>query len=302
LTSTDGTSTLDSFIARSEQSHRPSILLAAFEGWNDAGSAASDAVKKIMASGPAEHLATVGLDDYYDYQFTRPTTTITEEGRKVNWPQTDIYKLSMPQANADLIIVLGIEPTFRWQSFCQLIIEHARANHVAAALTLGALLADVPHTRPVPTILSSDNSELQEFLNVSASTYQGPTGIPSVLGSELESSGIPTASLWAQLSHYVAQAPSPRVELALVEVLEELIPVHIDTLKLREDAQAWRHGVDELTAADPDVAKYVTQLEQATDASELPEASGETIAREFERYLRRRGQYRNDGNGPEPEA
>ncbi|WP_313814602.1 PAC2 family protein [Glutamicibacter sp.] len=291
--------TFDGFIAHSEHEHRPSILLAAFEGWNDAGSAASDAVRRILRATRAERLTSIGLDDFYDYQFTRPTTKLTPNGRIVQWPKTDIYKIFRPKAAADLLVVLGVEPTFRWQSFCAQIVEEAQKHHVGLALTLGSLLADVPHTRPVPTIFTSDNSALQEYLKVSASTYEGPTGIPSVLGMALEESGIPTSSLWAQLSHYVAQAPSPRVELALLELLEELLPLMIPTDQLREDALAWRHGVDELTASDPDVAKYVKQLEEATDASELPEASGETIAREFERYLRRRGRNRTDGQGPD---
>lgn len=291
--------TFDGFIAQSEHAQRPSILLAAFEGWNDAGSAASDAVRRILRATQAQHIASIGLNDFYDYQFTRPTTKLTPNGRIVQWPKTDMYKVELPQAAADLVVVLGVEPTFRWQSFCAQIIELAKDQQVQLALTAGSLLADVPHTRPVPTIFTSDNPSLQDYLKVQASTYEGPTGIPSVLGLELEAAGIPTASLWAQLSHYVAQAPSPRVELALVEVMEELLPLAIPTDQLREDAQAWRHGVDELTASDPDVAKYVKQLEEATDASELPEASGETIAREFERYLRRRGRYRSDGQGPD---
>lgn len=291
--------TLNGFIAGGDHERRPAVLVAAFEGWNDAGSAASDAVRRILDTSAAEHVATIGLDDYYDYQFTRPTSKLTERGREVQWPQTDIYRIAQPGADADLLVVLGVEPTFRWQGFCARILEHAAAQNVRAALTLGALLADVPHTRPVPTSMASDDPGLQEHFNITASSYAGPTGIPSVLGIELQRSGIPTMSLWAQLSHYVAQAPSPRVQLALVELLEELLPVSIPAQQLREDAVAWKLGVDELAASDPEVSKYVQQLEAATDASELPEASGETIAREFERYLRRRGRYRTDGSGPD---
>ncbi|MER8026325.1 proteasome assembly chaperone family protein [Glutamicibacter protophormiae] len=291
--------TLNGFIARGGHERRPAVLVAAFEGWNDAGSAASDAVRRILDTSAPEHVATIGLDDYYDYQFTRPTSKLTERGREVQWPQTDIYRIAQPAADADLVVVLGVEPTFRWQGFCAQILQYAAAQNVRAALTLGALLADVPHTRPVPTSMSSDDPGLQEHFNITVSGYSGPTGIPSVLGIELQRSGVPTMSLWAQLSHYVAQAPSPRVQLALVELLEELLPASIPAQQLREDAVAWKLGVDELAASDPDVSKYVQQLEEATDASELPEASGETIAREFERYLRRRGRYRTDGQGPD---
>lgn len=289
--------TLDSYIAKTQHEIRPTIVLAAFEGWNDAGSAATDAVRLLLESHEYEHLATVGEDDFYDYQFTRPKTRRTASGRVVEWPRTELFKIALPQAAADLLVVLGVEPTFKWQAFCSRIIKVAQEHNAHAVLSVGALLADVPHTRPVPTSLASDDARLQEHLKISASNYEGPTGIPSVLGVEFERYGIPSLSLWAQLSHYVAQSPSPRVQLAIIELLEEILPVSVRDQKLREDALAWKHGVDELAAADPDVAKYVEQLEQATDTSELPEASGESIAREFERYLRRRGKYRTDGPG-----
>ena len=291
--------TLNGFVAQTEHEMRPTVLISAFEGWNDAGSAASDAVRRILNSGAPKHLATVGEDDYYDYQFTRPQSRVTAEGRIIEWPTTELYRLDNPLAPADLLLVVGVEPTFRWQGFCAQIVKHAKAENVHVVLSLGALLADVPHTRPVPTVLNSDHPKVQEYFKLSASRYEGPTGIPAVLGAEFEKHGIPTMSLWAQLSHYVAQAPSPRVELAIVEMIEELVPMQVSSQKLREDAGAWTRGVDELSAADPEVAKYVQQLEQASDASELPEASGESIAREFERYLRRRGRARGEEHGPD---
>lgn len=291
--------TLNSFVAQTEHEIRPTILVAAFEGWNDAGSAASDAVRRLLNSSDPTQVGTIGRDDYYDYQFTRPKSVLTPNGRMIQWPQTEMYRISRTRAPADLLVVVGVEPTFKWQSFCARIVSLAQEHNVHAVLTLGALLADVPHTRPVPTVLNSDNSRLQKHFTISASRYEGPTGIPTVLGSEFEKYGIPTLSLWAQLSHYVSQAPSPRVELALVELLEELLTWHLPIEKLRENATAWKRGVDELAAADPDVAKYVNQLELASDASELPEASGESIAKEFERYLRRRGRLRGDGQGPD---
>lgn len=289
--------TLNTYIAKSQHEIRPTIVLAAFEGWNDAGAAATDAARLLLESNAYEHVGTVGEDDFYDYQFTRPKTVRTGTGREVQWPRTEIFKVALPAAAADLLVVLGVEPTFRWQTFCARIITLAQKHNAHAVLTLGALLADVPHTRPVPTSLASDNAALQEHFKISPSSYEGPTGIPSVLGVEFDRCGIPSMSLWAQLSHYVAQSPSPRVQLAIVELLEEILPIAVPDQQLREDAQAWKHGVDELAAADPEVAKYVQQLEEATDTSELPEASGESIAREFERYLRRRGKYRSEGPG-----
>lgn len=291
--------TLNGFVEQTEHEMRPTILISAFEGWNDAGSAASDAVRRILRSSSPDLVATVGTDDYYDYQFTRPQSRLTESGRIIDWPATNIYRVNIPAAPADLLLVVGVEPTFKWQSFSAQIVKTAQAQNVHVVLTLGALLADVPHTRPVPTVLNSDHTKLQQYFNISASRYEGPTGIPAVLSAEFDKHAIPTMSLWAQLSHYVAQAPSPRVELALVEMLEELVPMNVVSQKLREDAVAWKRGVDELSSADPDVAKYVEQLERASDASELPEASGESIAREFERYLRRRGRSRGDGQSPD---
>ncbi|WP_159610236.1 PAC2 family protein [Glutamicibacter sp. JC586] len=296
------TPTLNTYVAQSDHEIRPTIVVAAFEGWNDAGSAASDAVRLLLEDQTFELICTIGEDDFYDYQFSRPKTRRTEHGAVVEWPRTEIYKIDLPQAAADLLVVLGVEPTFKWQSFCAQILDVAQAHNAQAIVTLGALLADVPHTRPVPTSLTSDDAGFQEYFNVKPSDYEGPTGIPSILGMEFQRRQIPYMSLWAQLSHYVAQSPSPRVQLALIELLEELLPVTLTAQQLREDALAWKHGVDELAAADPDVAKYVKQLEEATDTSDLPEASGESIAREFERYLRRRGKFRPDGSGTDFEA
>lgn len=291
------TPTLNTYVAQSDHEIRPTIVVAAFEGWNDAGSAASDAVRLLLEENTFELIATIGEDDFYDYQFSRPKTRRTDQGAVVEWPRTEIFKVALPQAAADLLVVIGVEPTFKWKNFCAQIVDIAQEHNAQAILTLGALLADVPHTRPVPTSLSSDDVRFQEYFKVDPSDYEGPTGIPSILGIEFQRRQIPCLSLWAQLSHYVAQSPSPRVQLAFIEILEELLPITVADQQLREDALAWKHGVDELAASDPDVAKYVKQLEEATDTSNLPEASGESIAREFERYLRRRGKYRPDGSG-----
>lgn len=291
--------TLTGFVADSlaQDAPRPTVLVCAFEGWNDAGSAASDAVRLVLDSAETRYLGTVGEDEFYDYQFSRPR--VRREGGKpvIDWPQTDLYRLPLPQQPADLLIALGVEPTYRWKAFCQQVLHLAAGQHVGACLTVGALLADVPHTRSVPTLLHSDHARLQEQLQLTASVYEGPTGIPGVLAQFFESAGIPTMSLWAQQPHYVAQAPSPKVQLALVETLEELLGTHFPAEQLRDDALAWQRGVDELAGADPEVARYVRQLEQASDASELPEASGESIAREFERYLKRRDPGRGE-SGP----
>lgn len=289
--------TLTGFVSKLGRTVRPTVLVCAFEGWNDAGSAASDAVRLLLNSADPEYLGTVGDDEFYDYQFSRPKMRRTEGQRVIDWPQTDLYRLALPQQPADLLIAIGVEPTYRWKAFCQQLFNLASGQQVAVCLTVGALLADVPHTRPVPTLMNSDNSALQGHFDISHSKYEGPTGIPGVLGMIFEQQHVPTLSLWAQQPHYVAQAPSPKVQLALVEVLEELLSTHFPAEQLRDDALAWQRGVDELAGSDVDVARYVKQLEQANDASELPEASGESIAREFERYLKRRDNGRGE-SGP----
>ncbi|MCW4464903.1 PAC2 family protein [Glutamicibacter sp. MNS18] len=297
MTSGGSRPTLTGFVSQMGHEARPAVLVCAFEGWNDAGSAASDAVRLVLGSADPEYLGTVGDDEFYDYQFSRPKVRRTDHGRVIDWPQTDVYRLSLPQQPADLLIAIGVEPTYRWKAFCQQVFHLASTHRVALCLTVGALLADVPHTRPVPILLNSDNPALQEHFGITHSNYEGPTGIPGVLGMVFEQQMIPTFSLWAQQPHYVAQAPSPKVQLAIVDALEELLATHFPADQLRDDALAWQRGVDELAGSDADVARYVRQLEQATDASGLPEASGESIAREFERYLKRRDTGRGE-SGP----
>ena len=297
MTSDGSRPTLTGFAAHGADQARPAVLVCAFEGWNDAGSAASDAVRLVLDSADSHYLGTVGEDEFYDYQFSRPKVRRAEGQRIIDWPQTDLYRLPLPQQPADLIVALGVEPTYRWKAFCQQVFALAADQRVGACLTIGALLADVPHTRPVPVLMNSDNAQLQQHFEVTHSRYEGPTGIPAVLGAFFEDQRVPTLSLWAQQPHYVAQAPSPKVQLAIIEVLEELLGTHFPADQLRDDALAWQRGVDELAGSDTDVARYVQQLEQATDASELPEASGESIAREFERYLKRRDGGRGE-SGP----
>lgn len=280
--------TLPGYISRLHTTGRPTIMICAFEGWNDAGSAASDAVRMLLDTSQPQYLGTVGDDEFYDYQFSRPQVRREADRRVIDWPQTDLYRIALPEQPADLLITIGVEPTYRWKAFCQQLLHLAAEQRVAACVTVGALMADVPHTRPVPTHLHSENPQVQQEFGMTASAYEGPTGIPGVLGLLLDQQEIPTISLWAQQPHYVSQAPSPKVQLAIVEALEELLGTVFPAEELRDDALAWQRGVDELAGADANVARYVRQLEQASDASGLSDASGETIAREFERYLKRR--------------
>jgi proteasome assembly chaperone (PAC2) family protein len=266
------------------------ILIAAFEGWNDAGESASAAVEYLTQVWEAQLVAEFDSEDYYDYQVNRPDVATDESGaRQISWPTTRVFTAKVPGAKRDVVLVQGIEPNMRWQQFVREILGLCAELDVSTVATLGALLTDAPHTRPVPIHGTSSDAQLQAELGVEVSTYEGPTGIVGVLQHACTAYGIPSVSLWASIPHYVSQPPNPKATLALIQRVEDLIDVSIPLGELIEDARAWEMGVDELASDDEEVAEYVRQLEEARDAADLPEASGEAIAREFERYLRRRG-------------
>lgn len=264
-------------------------MLAAFEGWNDAGEAASDALKFMGRYWGSEKVATIDADEFYDFQFTRPVVSRNSKGqRKIKWPTTRITNASVPDTNVDLILVHGVEPSYKWRAYTAELIASAKELDVDCIILVGALLADVPHTRPIPVTVTSDDELVRENLNVEPSTYEGPIGIVGVLSEVGLLADIPTLSLWAAVPHYVGQSPSPKAQLALLNRLEEMLHLSLDMHLLVEESEAWERGVDELAIEDPEVAAYVRQLEEAKDTAELPEASGESIAREFERYLKKR--------------
>ena len=272
------------------EGQRVTVLLAAFEGWNDAGEAASDALRYLNKLWGGKKVGSIDADEYYDFQFTRPTIRRTATGeRKIKWPSTRIFKASVPDSNVDVIFVQGTEPSYKWRAYTAELLVHAEALHVDYVILVGALLADVPHSRPIPVSSSTDDPALRERMDLEASQYEGPVGIVGVLAEVALLAGLPTVSLWAAVPHYVAQAPSPKAQLALLHRIEELLQVPLDTQELVEESDAWERGVDELATEDPEIAAYVRQLEEAKDTADLPEASGESIAREFERYLKRRG-------------
>lgn len=269
---------------------RITVMLAAFEGWNDAGEAASDALQYLNKLWEGKKVASVDADEYYDFQFTRPTVRRTASGaRKVKWPSTRVYRASVPDSNVDVVFVLGTEPSYKWRAYTAELLVHAESLKVDYVVLVGALLADVPHSRPIPVSTTTDDAGLRERLNLESSQYEGPVGIVGVLAEVALLAGLPTVSLWAAVPHYVAQAPSPKAQLAILHRIEDLLQLPFDTHALAEEAEAWERGVDELATEDPEIAAYVRQLEEAKDTVDLPEASGESIAREFERYLKRRG-------------
>lgn len=267
----------------------PALLLAAFEGWNDAGNAASEALEILADEWDAEVVHELDPEDYHDFQVSRPQIATDDSGDRIlTWPSTTVSILRTPVSGRVVVLVRGSEPSMRWRSYCGEIVEEARKLGVGTVVCVGALLADVPHSRPIPVQVTSEDPRVRALLAVEGSDYEGPVGIVGVLAHSAHKAGLHSMSVWAAVPHYVAQPPSPKATLALLAALEEILGEPVPVGDLAEDARAWQHGVDELAQEDPEVADYVRQLEQAKDTAELPEASGEAIAREFERYLRRR--------------
>ena len=275
---------------------RDPVRIAAFEGWNDAGGAASAVLEHLARVWAAEPFAALDPEDYYDFQVNRPSVGLdADDHRRITWPTTRLLAAHVPSIGRDIVIVDGIEPSMRWRSYAIELLESADRLGVSMLVTVGALLADVPHTRPIPVTTTSEDPGVRRLAGVEQSRYEGPTGIVGVLADAATQAELVSASLWAGVPHYASAGPSPKVTLALLRRIEELLDITIPLGDLPELAQAWERGVDELAESDSEVGDYVRALEEAKDTTELPEASGDAIAREFERYLRRR-----DDDPPHP--
>ena len=287
---------------------RAPAMICAFEGWNDAGDAASTAVGFMGTALGAERFAHVDTEEFYDFQANRPRIRLSaDEGRReIEWPSVEMYEALVPDGRRDLVLVQGVEPSLRWRSFSALIVELAEALGVQMVITLGALLADVPHTRPVAmTGFASDPALMERMGAHRPSDYEGPTGIVGVLHGASTDAGLPSMSLWASIPHYVAAAPSPKAALALVSRLEGLVGVSVDTTELEEATVAYERQVGLAVSSNPEVQAFVDRLErdeaedeEAEDGedggSELPLLledlpSGDLLASEFQRFLRQQG-------------
>ena len=270
---------------------RAPALICAFSGWNDAGDAASAALTFIGESLGAERFARLDPEDFYDFQSTRPQIRLTEGARDILWPGIEIFAARVPRAPRDLILVQGPEPSMRWKAFCTHIIDLAEALGTQLVVTLGALLADVPHTHPVAlTGLASDET-IVEKLSLAQSTYEGPTGIVGVLHTACSDAGMPAASLWASVPHYVAAAPNPKAALALVRKIEGLVGVTVDATDLENASVEYERQVSRAVESDPEVQAFVERLEQAAEVDPTPLGlgdlpSGDVIASEFQRFLK----------------
>lgn len=265
---------------------RRPVLVAAFEGWNDAGDAATGAVEHLAEVWEAEPVADIDPDPYYDFQVNRPMVRLVDGiTREITWPTTRFSVCRL--AERDVVLARGVEPNMRWRGFCEEIISTAQGLGVVEVVTLGALLADSPHTRPVPVSGTSSDPGLASRLGLEPSRYEGPTGIVGVLQEACVKAALPSVSFWAAVPHYVAQPPCPKATIALLRRIEDLLDVAVPLDDLPERARQWEQQVDELAAEDSDVAEYVASLEEREPEEDLPEASGEAIAKEFERFLRR---------------
>ena len=278
---------------------RAPALVCAFKGWNDAGDAASAALSFVGSSLGASRFARIDPEEFFDFQATRPKVRLVDgRTREIEWPEVEVYAAKVPRAPRDLVLIAGSEPSMRWRTFCGLIIDLAEALGTQMVVSLGALLADVPHSRPVSiTALSSDQTLTDRLNNLTPATYEGPTGIVGVLHDACHAAGLPSVSLWASVPHYVAAAPNPKAALALVRNLEQLVGVSVDAGELESAAGDYERQVNLAVQSDPDVQAFVERLEQAVEEEELAEEaddirdlpSGDVLAREFQRFLRQRG-------------
>jgi predicted ATP-grasp superfamily ATP-dependent carboligase len=273
---------------------RAPAMVCAFQGWNDAGDAASSAVSFLASALDARRFARIDSEEFYDFQANRPCIRFGEDDkREIAWPTVEIFEASAPRAPRDLVLVQGVEPSMRWRGFSTHLVDLAEALGVQVVVSLGALLGDVPHTRPVSMSGHASDAALLERLGIQASSYEGPTGIVGVLHTACAQAGLPSASLWAAVPHYVAAATNPKAALALLRRVEVLIGVSVDVSELESASTDYERQVGLAVQSDPDIQAFVERLEQASDSEEqsVPEdlPSGDILAREFQRFLRQRG-------------
>ena len=271
------------------QLRRP-VLLAAFEGWNDAADAASTAARYLRDRWSARPFATIDPEEFHDFTVTRPQVRLVQGiTRRIEWPATELSAAPLPGTSRDVVVLLGHEPQLKWRSFSEQVVRLATELKVELIVILGALLADVPHTRPVRVTGTAADAELVRRLGLGRSTYEGPTGIVGVLHDAFSRAHLPSASLWAAVPHYVGSTPSPKAALALVERAADLLSTTVDTEDLQIAAADYERQVSEVVAADDDIAAYVSRLESSADEDDVADmetVSGDALVAELERYLR----------------
>jgi proteasome assembly chaperone (PAC2) family protein len=266
-------------------------MIVAFEGWNDAGDAATTVIEHLLLAWDAEPLTELDPDDYYDFQVTRPTVRMVDGvTRSIEEPTTRLSLCTPPGHEQPIVLVHGLEPNMRWRQFCGELIELADVHGVGTVITLGSLLADTPHTRPVPVTGTAYDADSAVRYGLAQSEYEGPTGIVGVFQDRCVRAGIPAVSFWAAVPHYVSQPPAPKATIALLHRLEEFLDVEVPLGGLPQQAEEWEQTVTEMTSEDEEVSQYVQSLEERGDAEDtMTEVGGDELARQFEQYLRRRG-------------
>src|SRR3954447_17916390 len=275
---------------------RAPALVCAFKGWNDAGESATSALTFLAGSLGAEPFAVIDPEEFVDFQSTRPVVRLVDGvTRRIDWPDFEVHAARVPRAPRDLVLLSGPEPAMRWRTFSKIVVDLAEALGVQLVVLMGALLADVPHSRPVSVSAHASDPSLVQRLALQPPTYEGPTGIVGVLHAAAADAGLPSASLWAAVPHYVAVAPNPKGALALLRRLESLVGVTVDATELEAAAVDYERQVSRAVELDPDVQAFVERLERAADEqSEGPDPqslpSGDVLAREFQRFLRQRGE------------
>lgn len=271
---------------------RNPVAILAFNGWSDAGEAATGAITHLLNSANSHEslIAEMNSEDFYDYQQIRPMVFINNSQiRQLKWPNTNIYAIKMLNFEFDLVLVIGPEPSFKWQTYTNQLLDLFEDLEVDLVINLGALLADAPHTRPISVTGTSSNPELASRIGFEVSRYEGPTGITGVIQDLCQKRDLDACSLWAALPHYASGSPSPKATLALIEELSDFFEISLPVGDLPEAAKAWEIAVTQLADEDAEISDYVKQLEADKDESEMEEATGEDIAKEFERFLRRQG-------------
>ncbi|MSW03975.1 MAG: PAC2 family protein [Actinobacteria bacterium] len=274
---------------------RSPIMVIAFSGWNDAGEAATGALSHLLASWTdsdteviPELIADVDPEDFYDFQVNRPIAYVDDSSiRGLTWPGTQVFGLRTPELENDFVVIRGVEPSMKWKTFAADILDLADDLEVDMVITLGSMLADTPHTRPITVSGSGAHPDIARRLGVEISKYEGPIGILGVIQDACVRRGIDAISLWAAIPHYASNSPSPKATLALINALEDFLEITRPQGDLPSEAADWEKEVSEMAKEDSDVAEYVKALEESKDSSDLPEATGESIARELERFLRR---------------
>jgi predicted ATP-grasp superfamily ATP-dependent carboligase len=278
---------------------RRPILICAFRGWNDGGQGASLAAGFLTKTWKTQQFAEIDPEEFFDFQVTRPHVSLVDGAtRHIQWPETTFGHAEIPGLDRDAVVLEGIEPNFHWRRFGDIIGDLAADLGIELVVTLGSLLADVPHTRPAPVTGSATDQKLIDELGLDRSRYEGPTGIVGVLHDAFFRRGISAVNLWAAVPHYVSLAPSPRAALALCERLGSLLGAPIDTAELEKASEEYAEQVSQAVASDAETAAYVEELEQRSDDLAATDISGETIAAELTRFLRDRE--RGNGGGPKP--